>query len=443
MVYKVKVTPKHEREAQIALGSQNPIERSAFHEYQSATQQLPVIRLPIDLPIYRMANGRTRTAQLQYVRSHQLAADFFSAGQENQEAQQAQHDILDRFSRQGTTSIIPIFTVLGEGRQTEPILITAAGVVVNGNRRLAAMREHYATGEAAYSSFSHINCKILPASVTDKEIKEIEVRLQMQPETRLPYTWVNEALTIKDLMLTNFTPDEIARDMRKQRRDVDVALQALSHAEIYLKDWRKRPEEYDIVEGADQIFGDMAKLLKDKTGDELEVSRRIAFIIQDNSKELGVRAYAFNFSFGKKSEAVAEALATRLGVDLTAPPTDDGNPPTDTLDIDIDDESEGASYKPLIDLLDDPVRRDEVKEELISVCESIRSAEQDEKRGQAALKAAKDANTKLLEIDIATADPATYPGITAQLDTVITRATKLKDDVANASSKKPAATPKN
>src|SRR6185312_10992781 len=150
--------------AQITLGSQNPIERSAFHEYQNATQPLPVIRLGIDVPIYRMANGRTRTAQLQYVRSHKLPVHFFSAGQENQEAQQAQHDILDRFSKEGTPSIIPIATVLGEGRQTEPILITAAGVVVNGNRRLAAMRELYAGGEATYSSFSHVNCKVLPAS---------------------------------------------------------------------------------------------------------------------------------------------------------------------------------------------------------------------------------------------------------------------------------------
>lgn len=113
------------------------------------------------------------------------------------------------------------------------------------------------------------------------------------------------------------------------------------------------------------------------------------------------------------------------------------------LDIDIEDETEGASYKPLIDLLDDPSRREEVSEELISVCESIRSAEQEEKRGQAALKAAKDANTRLLEVDIATADPATYPGINAQLDSVITRATKLKEDVANAISKsKATATPK-
>ncbi|HZU33802.1 MAG TPA: hypothetical protein VFB79_21995 [Candidatus Angelobacter sp.] len=434
MVYTIKVTPQHERETQIAASSQNPIERSAFHEYQNATQLLPVIRLPIDVPIYRMANGRTRTAQLQYIRSHKLSINFFSAGQENQDAQQAQHNILDRFSKEGTASIIPIATVLGEGRQTEPILITAAGIVVNGNRRLAAMRELYASGEASYSGFSHVICKVLPSAVTPKEIKEIEIRLQMQPETRLPYTWVNEALTIKDLMLTGFTRDEIARDMRKQPRDVDVALQALSHAEIYLKDWRKASEEYDLVEGAEQMFGDMAKLLKDKTGDELELSRRIAFVIQDNSKELGVRAYAFNFSFGRKSDAVAEALATRLGVDLTAPPMGSSHS-SESLDIDIDDETEGASYKPLIDLLDDPTRREEVAEELVSVCESIRATEQDEKRGQAALKAAKDANTKLLELDIATADPSTYSAINAQLDSVIARATKLKEEVTNASSK--------
>jgi hypothetical protein len=46
----------------------------------------------------------------------------------------------------------------------------------------------------------------------------------------------------------------------------------------------------------------------------------------------------------------------------------------------------------------------------------------------------KDANTRLLEIDIATADPSTYSAINAQLDSVIARATKLKEEVANASS---------
>lgn len=433
MIYKIKVTPKHERESRIALECQNPIELSAFHEYQNATQQLPVVRLPIELPIYRMANGRTRTDQLKYIRQHKLPVDFFRAGQENQDAQQAQHDLLDRFSKEGTASIIPIATVLAEGRQTDAILVTSAGIVVNGNRRIAAMRELYASGEPAYQSYSHVRCRILPVSVSDKEIKEIEVRLQMQPETKLPYTWVNEALTIKDLMANGFTKDEIMRDMRMQTaQELDAALQALTHAEIYLKEWRKEPEEYDAVEGSKQLFGDMARLLKNKNGEELELSRRLAFLIQDSSKRLGDRAYAFNFSFGKKSAEVAEALAARLDIDLTSPPAND-NQDGGELDIDLEDENEGASYKPLIDVLDDSTRREEVAEELISVCESVRSAEQDEKRGQAALKAVRDANTKLLEVDLAIADPATYPALIAQLDSVITRATKLKEEVSAAS----------
>ena len=441
MIYQIKVTPKHERETQIELACKTPIELSAFHEYQNATQPLPVIRLPIELPIYRMANGRTRTEQLKHIRQHKLPPDFFRTGQENQDTQQAQHDLLDRFSKEGTASIIPIATVLAEGRQTEELLITSAGVVVNGNRRLAAMRELYATGEAAYQSFSHARCRVLPVGVTEKEIKEIEVRLQMQPETKLPYTWVNEALTIKDLMANGFTKEEIMRDMRMQTaQELDMALQALTHAEIYLKEWRKEPEEYDAVEGAKQLFGDMARLLKNKSGEELELSRRLAFLVQDSSKRMGDRAYAFNFSFGKKSAEVAEVLAARLDIDLTAPIASNGDGDA-ALDIELEDETDGTSYKPLIDALDDSTRRDEIADELIAVCESIRSAEQDQKRGQAALKAVRDANTKLLEVDVAIADPTTYSAITAQLDSVIARATKLKEEVSAASAKPKAAAP--
>src|SRR5690349_14520570 len=108
MAYKIKVTPQHEREAQIAKACASPLEFSTFHEYQNAAQKLPVVRLPIELPIYRMANGRTRTEQLKYIREHKLPSDFFFSGQENQQAQQAQHGLLYRFAKQGTPSITPI-----------------------------------------------------------------------------------------------------------------------------------------------------------------------------------------------------------------------------------------------------------------------------------------------------------------------------------------------
>jgi ParB-like chromosome segregation protein Spo0J len=429
MVYKIRVSPKHEREAQIASCCSATTDRAAFYEYQNSAQQLPVIRVPIELPIYRMANGRTRTEQLKYVRLHQSAPTFFANGQENQDAQQAQHELLDAFSKEGTTSIMPIAKVLEEGKQTEPILITSSGIVVNGNRRLAAMRELYAAGDGKYAEFTHINCMVLPASASDKEIKEIEVRLQMQPETKLAYTWVNEALTIKDLMQSGFTREEITRDMRKDTREVMAVLQALGHAEVYLKDWKGQPEDYELVERGKQLFGDMARDLKDKVGEHLEVSRRIGFLIQDNSSRLGTRAYAFNFSFGKKAPDVAEALAGRLGIDLNQPPPTAGEQ-GGQLEIDIDDESEGSSYRPLIDVMDDQSRREEVTQELIAVCESMRASEEDQKRGQAALKAVKDANTKLLEVDFSGADPDTYGAIDAQLHSVMLTAQKLSAEIA-------------
>ena len=172
--------------------------------------------------------------------------------------------------------------------------------------------------------------------------------------------------------------------------------------------------------------------LKDKVGEHLEVSRRIGFLIQDNSSSLGTRAYAFNFSFGKRAPDVAEALAGRLGIDLTQPPPTPGAQ-IGPLDIDIDDETEGFSYNPLIDVMDDQSRRDEVTQELIAVCESIRASEQDQKRGQAALKAVKDANTKLLEVDFSSADPDTYAAIEAQLDSVLLTAQKLKVEITRMS----------
>lgn len=209
-------------------------------------------------------------------------------------------------------------------------------------------------------------------------------------------------------------------------------LQALGHAEVYLKDWRGQPEDYELVERGRQLFGDMARDLKEKVGEHLELSRRIGFLIQDNSRSLGTRAYAFNFSFGKKAPDVAEALAGRLGVDLTQPLPAPGEQ-VGQLEIDIDDESEDSSYKPLIDVMDDQSRREEVTQEFMAVCDSIRASEQDQKRGQAALKAVKDANTKLLEVDFSSADPDTYSAIEAQLDSVLLTAQKLKAEITRMS----------
>ena len=155
-----------------------------------------------------MANYRTRTTQFKYIHDHKIADDFFSAGQENESAQQAQHDILTFFAKQGrSTSVSPIITELETEEQREPLLITDSGVVVNGNRRLAAMRELFSERPVEFKHFSHVDCSVLPAGVPPEEIREIEVRLQMRPETKLPYGWIDESIAVWEMIDSGKKPE--------------------------------------------------------------------------------------------------------------------------------------------------------------------------------------------------------------------------------------------
>ena len=135
MTYKVTIEPLAVRKDKIKqLLDQNP-PRLPFHEYQGKTQELPAINLDIGLPIYRMANFRTQTAHLRYLRKNpDKPATFFTAGQENEDAQRAQHTILVELAKRGTQEIQPIYDALkDETRQTDPLLITHTGVVVKAS----------------------------------------------------------------------------------------------------------------------------------------------------------------------------------------------------------------------------------------------------------------------------------------------------------------------
>lgn len=402
-------------------------ETYSFYEHKNQKTNLPKIRLDITVPIYRMQNYRTRTAQLKYVHEHNKYSDFFSAGQENETVQQAQHGILVAFSKEGRSdSISPIYDELQSEEQREPLLITMGGVIVNGNRRLAAMRELLTERPTEFRSFSHVDCAVLPESATPDEIREIEVRLQMRPETKLPYEWVNESIAIQDLLDSGKNLDYVANLMRKRKKDVERAARALTEAKIYLKEWAHAPDEYQHVEDAGQFFSDLAKAVSNKEGQLLEASRRIAWALLSNRKKLSRRIYDYNFSFNNRTDEVISSLVDRLRVDLSVDGLEEKDNRDDVLDIDLDSDDIETSLDPLIDVFDDSGQRDHVADELINICDTIIELDRQGEIGRRALAAVKIANNRLQEVDLSKADPVTYKRIESQLDSVIDRANKLK-----------------
>lgn len=79
---------------------------------------------------------------------------------------------------------------LAEHRQLEPGLITHEGVLVNGNTRCAALRE--------LNAGSSIRVGVLPASCTWSDINDVELTLQLRPDRRRDYSYINRLLAIEE-----------------------------------------------------------------------------------------------------------------------------------------------------------------------------------------------------------------------------------------------------
>lgn len=440
-IYQPSVRAPHERETVIDAAEGESSDTHTFYEYQNQQNELPVVRLEISLPIYRMSNFRTRGAQLKHIHAHDAADDFFSAGQENESAQDAQHKILVDFAKEGrSSSIVPIMDQLKEEEQREPLLITCGGVVVNGNRRLAAMRELFTGDPVRFSSFSHVDCAVLPGNVTPAEMLEIEVRLQMRAETKLPYGWIEESIAIREMVSAGRSHRDVAGLMKKKPKGVKTAERALTEVEIYLKDWERQPYRYELVQDAQQVFTDLAKAVDGVEGDMLEMKRRIAWaLISADPKRLDGRLYGYNFSFEEKTDEVIGALSERLSIDLTGPASreDDGDD-DGGLDIDLgeDEGDSGTSLQNLIDAFDDSdlARREALAGELIDVCDSIRELAKEENVGNQALNAISAAHRQLLNADLTSADPGTYDSIRAQLEGIRKRIEALDVTLARSSS---------
>lgn len=425
MAYTVIVEPAHIREGQISERAAESTKTEPFYEYQSQPHDLPVIFVPLGLPIYRMANFRTRTAQQAYARREDKPADYFASCEENEAAQQRQHEFLLKYASTGREgSVAPIIDVLKAERQRQPILITRRGVVVNGNRRLAAMRSLYEEDPNLYREFATVKCQLLPATATEKDIVEVEVRLQMKQRTELDYDWINECIAIRELRDSGRSMKELMALMNKKKVEIDDAINALTEADLYLTEWLGRGGDYEAIEDAKQLFFDIGDNVKGKSGEAQEVSRRIAWLLADRRGKLKRRVYDFKPMFGKKADEVAAKLAERFAVELDESALlDEGD--EEDFAVDLFGNS-GSTFRPLISLIDDETHRDEVSDQLVEVCEGIIDIERDKRGGQMPLNLIQAANGKLSEVDITRAVPSSLDAIGKQLDAIHANVDRLR-----------------
>jgi hypothetical protein len=229
--------------------------------FASENHNLPVFKVDLRFPRFRMENGRTKRKQLEFkFNNPERASELDDPGSDS--AQAIQQAILQEMAAEAD-----LIELLKQG-QHEPLLLRHDGYVVNGNRRLAAMRliQDNPHKYPASKDFSYVDVARLPV-LDEKEIRRIEQRLQMSQDGKADYNWVDELLTIEaNIEDFGMSMAELAKDMHKQQRTIENQLRMLQLIEIYLERIGK-PGMYFVVEGDEQAFITLAKQHRALDGD--------------------------------------------------------------------------------------------------------------------------------------------------------------------------------
>lgn len=430
MSYTIQVKPPKDRKTRIAAEVKGSKKKVAFR-FREKMRDLDLVRVPVDIPIYRMKNGRTEAEQDDHLLKHpELPADFFSAGEENADTQRVQHDLLLEKSKD---HLRPIYETLKQsGQQEEPLLVTSGGVVVNGNRRMAAMRDLVGSGSGgAYDTFKFIDALVLPAEATERDLDEIEVRLQMMVETKQEYSWINQRLKMRRLMEEHHLSDkEIAKLMNYTKASaVTRELRELALVEEYLERYRGEARtNYKLVVKGAQIFKELALRVANRQGTELELAKGVAFTMVKGSKEISDRVYEYRDSFGEDLDKIVGQLATDLNIPIgvaTLTVTDESDP-LGGLDV-----STPPHVEELLKRLNDPAQAEDLTPRITTIQDRInRAKSEDDKRAQAMVEM-KKVGTTLSGIELGELDPKHYKDTRIALDSCTARLQDLSKQLKN------------
>jgi hypothetical protein len=296
--------------------AKNNLTRTHPIVFASTNHNLPVFKIDLRFPRFRMENGRTKRKQLEFRYKNPDRANELD-DPSSKSAQAIQQAILQDMAAEAD-----LIDLLKQG-QHEPLLLRHDGYVVNGNRRLAAMRLIQDNPQKYQASvdFGYVDVARLPV-LEEKEIRRIEQRLQMSQDGKADYNWVDELLTIEaNIEDFGMSMAELAKDMHKQQRTIENELRMLKLIEIYLERIDK-PGMYFEVEGDEQAFMTLAKQHRAFEGDVSKQTRLLDLsfpIIRHNergeSKHLRIGKIAADLP-NIETKIASVLSAQNLGEDL-------------------------------------------------------------------------------------------------------------------------------
>lgn len=231
--------------------------QSEFRQYPvviaGKRRMLPVFRLPLQLLAFNIRNGRFAAELKEKERDLSRKLDPLST----QDELIIQKLLLD-LDPPATELLREDLRKIG---QTEPGIVTHEGYVINGNRRMAVLKE--LDKEEPTGKYQYIDVQILPPEVDPKDLWRIEAGLQLSRDKRLDYGPINDLLKIREGLTAGLSRDEISATLygstgAEEIEEKDLRLKLIDNYLTYIN----RPEQYTVVKKGIEHFINLQNLLR-------------------------------------------------------------------------------------------------------------------------------------------------------------------------------------
>lgn len=229
---------------------------------QGMTKIFDVYRIPIEHLIYNKKNGRIATYVSQFIDE----GNEFPMG-DNEAFNKIIEDYIEKSNPDALKKTKANIKIMS---QTEPAVVLANGVVLDGNRRFTSLRQ--LSREGAGAEFSYLEAVILEnGNYTEKDIKRLELNLQHAVESKVDYNPIDRLVDIyRDLIEEGgtFSPEEYARETQMTLNKVKEEI-AIANLMVEYLDYVRQPLKFYIArdQKIDGPIREICKILKSKNID--------------------------------------------------------------------------------------------------------------------------------------------------------------------------------
>jgi len=323
---------KAAREHAIAAALDGADHRTHVIPAETGYIEVPVVTLDPGVLVYRLDNGRILAELRDAAEARGTTPEQLKHHGETRDVQALLHELLLAKARDPGGPIHHELAV--HGQQTEPLLVQRDGVVLNGNRRLAAMRALHTGDPGRYAAFARVHAAVLPDELDAHALEFIEAALQMAPDLKLGYSWTNRRLKLRQHVRDLGRERVLAAYRFRDSAAIDTELAELALAEAYL-DWIGEPGHLARVADAEDSFRALNEQLQNLGPPHLAaVWRTIGFAMLHAAPNLE-RRIAHDFPFTKPVPAAVRTWVPRtLAAERElAPPLEPGQ--TGKVDEDL------------------------------------------------------------------------------------------------------------